>query len=77
MRPAEAQYEDGILRLAEPLGLPPGERVVVVVMRRPSPDRWDLERLARSPDEDEALADVWLDDWSAELLKAELFKEDQ
>ena len=53
------------LHPSKPLALRPGERVAVVVIRRPDPSRWDLDRLARHGEEDEALASGGLDDcWS-------------
>jgi len=67
MRPIEASYENGLLRPARPLALRPGERVAVIVMRRPDPARWDLARLAASSSEDEDLAEAGLAEWSAGL----------
>lgn len=67
MRPIEARYENGTLRPIRPLALRPGERVAVLVLRRPDPTRWDVERLARHADEDEALAGAGLDDWADAL----------
>jgi predicted DNA-binding antitoxin AbrB/MazE fold protein len=67
----EAEYEDGILRLSKPLHLRHGERVEVIVKRRPDPSRWDLERLARtSSGEDEELSRAGLDRWG-DVLKDE------
>ena len=48
VRLVEAQYEDGVLRPAERLSLRSGERVNLIVVRRPDPGRWDLARLART-----------------------------
>jgi predicted DNA-binding antitoxin AbrB/MazE fold protein len=67
----EAEYEDGVLRLSKPLHLRQGERVEVIVKRRPDPSRWDLERLARSSrTEDEQLSRAGLDRWE-HVLKDE------
>jgi hypothetical protein len=49
------------------LPLQPGERVALVVVRRPDEARWDLDRLAAHADEDLALAEAGLDDWAAAL----------
>lgn len=68
MRPVEARYEEGVLRPDEPLPLRPGERVRLIIVRRPGPDRWDLERLAKSGrEEDLALAEQGLEQWAATL----------
>jgi predicted DNA-binding antitoxin AbrB/MazE fold protein len=69
VRLIQAQYENGVLRPAKPLPLQSGERVTVLVLRQPEPARWDLARLARSADEDEALAHTGLDDWAKALDK--------
>ena len=68
MRTVEALYEDGLLKPQTPLPLRPGERVAVIVLRQPDPNRWDLDRLARvGRDEDVALAEQGLDQWSEAL----------
>ncbi len=68
MRPVEAQYEQGTLKLAQPLPLRPGERVRVIVVRKPDPKRWDLTRLrAADASEDEALSEAGLADWDRSL----------
>jgi predicted DNA-binding antitoxin AbrB/MazE fold protein len=68
VRVVEAQYEDGVLRPAERLGLRPGEQVSLIVMRRPDPSRWDLARLAKTTNgEDLALAEQGLAEWAGEL----------
>jgi predicted DNA-binding antitoxin AbrB/MazE fold protein len=66
-RPVEALYEDGFLRPAKPLNLRSGERVGLIVVRRPDPARWDLTRLGAHPDEDAELAAAGLDDWADAL----------
>ena len=68
MRHVEALYEGGLLRPTEPLPLRPGETVELIVLRRPDPKRWDLDRLARtSAGEDAALAGQGLSDWAEAL----------
>lgn len=67
----EASFEKGLLRPTTPLKLRPGERVSLIVVRRPDPSRWNLDRLARSStDEDLALAEEDLGAW-ADALDAE------
>jgi len=64
----EARFENGVLRPAERLGLLPGERVKLIVMRRPDPGRWDLARLAKTVNgEDLSLAEQGLADWADSL----------
>jgi predicted DNA-binding antitoxin AbrB/MazE fold protein len=67
MRLIEAHYENGLLRPAKPLALRPGERVGVIVVRRPDPSRWDLARLGAQAYEDEGLAEAGLADWATDL----------
>ena len=68
VRVVEAQYENGVLRPAERLGLRPGEQVSLIVMRRPDPSRWDYARLAKTMNEEDlALAEQGLAEWAAEL----------
>jgi predicted DNA-binding antitoxin AbrB/MazE fold protein len=71
MRFVEASYEDGLLRPTEPLALRPGEWVNLIIVRRPDPSRWNLDRLARiAHGEDLELAEQGLEDW-AETLDTE------
>jgi len=64
MRSVEARYEQGTLKLTQPLPLTPGERVRVIVVRQPDPKRWDLAKLRRvDATEDLALAEAGLSDW--------------
>jgi predicted DNA-binding antitoxin AbrB/MazE fold protein len=71
MRTIEARYEDGLLKPETPLALRPGERVALIVVRRPDPKRWDLERLAKSAAEgDLTLSEQGLAEW-ADTLDAE------
>ena len=67
VRPVEALYENGTLKPAKPLNLRQGERVALIVVRRPDASRWDLARLASIPSEDEDLAAQGLDEWAAAL----------
>jgi predicted DNA-binding antitoxin AbrB/MazE fold protein len=63
-----ADYENGVLRPRSPLRLRPGERVGIVIVRRPDPARWDLDRLAAPPSQDETgLTETGLDGWSESL----------
>jgi predicted DNA-binding antitoxin AbrB/MazE fold protein len=72
MRVVEAQYEKGMLRPSTPLALRPGERVHLIVLRKPDPSRWDLARLAKSSASDEAaLTEQGLEDWAARLDQRE------
>lgn len=67
VRVIEAQYGDGVLRPAEGLGLRPGERVNLIVVRLPDPNRWDLARLAKTANRDDlALAEQGLAQWAAD-----------
>jgi predicted DNA-binding antitoxin AbrB/MazE fold protein len=69
MRSVQARYEDGKLLPAKPLPLRSGEQVLIFVVQRADPARWNLARLAASASEDEALAQAGLDDWAAGLDK--------
>jgi len=72
VRVVEAQYDNGVLRPAERLGLRPGERVNLIVVRRPDPSRWDLARLAKTANGDDlALAEQGLAEWAADLDSTE------
>lgn len=64
----EAEFENGMLRPSSPLRLRPGERVGIVVVRRPDRSRWDLERLSRAPSSDESrLTEQGLGEWVTAL----------
>lgn len=67
MRLVDALYEDGVLRPVSPLSLRAGERVALIVVRRPDSTRWDFARLAAHGDDDLALAEAGLDEWAAAL----------
>jgi predicted DNA-binding antitoxin AbrB/MazE fold protein len=72
VRVVEAQYDDGVLRPTERLGLRPGERVNLIVVRRPDPSRWNLAKLANTTNEDDiALAEQGLAQWAADLDSTE------
>src|SRR5213596_1129358 len=79
MRPVDALYENGLLRPLSPLPLRSGERVALIVVRRPDPRRWDFTRLAAHGDDDLALAEagrrpviVWQSDTLTRLLQSVL-----
>lgn len=72
VRLVEAQYENGVLRPAGHLGLRSGERVNLMIVRRPDPRRWDLGRLARIANkEDASLSEQGLTEWADSLDAAE------
>jgi predicted DNA-binding antitoxin AbrB/MazE fold protein len=67
MEVIEAEFNDGVLRPMRHLSLRPGERVGIVVVRRPDPSRWDLARLSKVVADDASLAEVGLDEWETML----------
>ena len=68
VRVIEAQYDGSVLRPVEHLGLRPGERLKLIVVRNPDPSRWDLAKLAKTASgEDLALAELGLAEWADEL----------
>jgi predicted DNA-binding antitoxin AbrB/MazE fold protein len=68
VRLVEARYEDGVLRPTERLSLRSGERVSLMVVRRPDPRRWDLARLSSiSNQEDRSLSEQGLGEWASSL----------
>jgi predicted DNA-binding antitoxin AbrB/MazE fold protein len=67
MRPVEACHKDGILKPAHRLQLRQGEKVAVIVLRRPDSGRWDMKRLAAGVADDETLAATGLDAWADAL----------
>ena len=71
MRVIEARYGQGLLKPREPLALRARETVGLIVVRRPDPKRWNLERLRKCSTADAALAEQGLGDWAAELGKKE------
>ena len=56
-----------MLRPSEKLALRPGERVNIVVIRRPDPSRWDSARIARKSGDDVALTGQGLVEWAKDL----------
>ena len=67
MRPVDAVYENGLLRPTSSLPLRSGERVALIVVRRPDSSRWDFARLAAHANDDLAVAEAGLDEWAAAL----------
>lgn len=68
VRLVEAQYENGVLRPVERLGLRSGEHVNLIVVRRPDPRRWDLSRLSStSNQEDLTFSEAGLAEWANSL----------
>jgi predicted DNA-binding antitoxin AbrB/MazE fold protein len=65
----EAEFNDGVLRPMRSLPLRPGERVGIVVVRRPDPLRWDLARLAKVNPEEVSLTEAGLAEWDAALSR--------
>jgi len=64
----EAEFENGVLRPMRRLALRPGERVGIVVVRRPDPARWNLARLTKiAAANEEKLAEEGLGDWADAL----------
>ena len=64
----EAEFENGVLRPMRRLALRPGERVGIVVVRRPDPARWNLARLTKiAAADEEKLAEEGLGDWADAL----------
>ena len=57
-----------MLNPMRPLKLQPGERVDLIIVRRPDPSRWNLDRIANTVDvEDKQLTEQGLADWSVNL----------
>jgi predicted DNA-binding antitoxin AbrB/MazE fold protein len=63
MEVIEAEFNDGVLRPMRHLSLSPGERVGIVVVRRPDPSRWDLARLSKVAMDEKALTEAGLGEW--------------
>ena len=70
MEVIEAEFNDGVLRPMRHLSLRPGERVGIVVVRRPDPSRWDLARLSKVVPDDESLTEAGLGEWETMLAFA-------
>jgi predicted DNA-binding antitoxin AbrB/MazE fold protein len=67
MEVIEAEFNGGVLRPMRHLPLRPGERVGIVVVRRPDASRWDLARLSKIAVDEEALTEAGLDEWETAL----------
>ncbi len=67
MEMIEAEFENGVLRPMQRLSLRPGERVGIVVVRKPDPNRWDIARLSKRSADDEVLSEAGLADWAKSL----------
>jgi predicted DNA-binding antitoxin AbrB/MazE fold protein len=67
MEVIEAEFKDGVLHPMRHLSLRPGERVGIVVVRRPDPSRWDLARLSKIADDEKGLTESGLSDWESML----------
>jgi predicted DNA-binding antitoxin AbrB/MazE fold protein len=67
MEVIEAEFNDGVLRPMRHLSLRPGERVGIVVVRRPDPSRWDLVRLSKVVPDGETLTEAGLSEWESTL----------
>jgi len=65
----EAEFSDGVLRPMRRLRLRPGERVGIVVVRRPDPLRWDLTRLAKVIGDEDTLTEAGLAEWETTLRR--------
>jgi predicted DNA-binding antitoxin AbrB/MazE fold protein len=65
----EAEFDDGVLRPMRRLRLRPGERVGIVVVRRPDPSRWDLDRLSKVSQDENALTEAGLAEWETTLSR--------
>jgi predicted DNA-binding antitoxin AbrB/MazE fold protein len=63
----EAEFNDGVLRPMRRLPLRPGEKVGIVVIRRPDPLRWDLTRLSKVIPAEDTLTEAGLSDWETTL----------
>ena len=67
MEVIEAEFNDGVLRPMRRLPLRPGERVGIVVVRRPDPLRWDLTRLSKVIPDEDTLTEGGLAEWERTL----------
>lgn len=65
----EAEFSDGVLRPMRRLRLRPGERVGVVVVRRPDPARWDIARLSKINGDEDVLTEAGLAEWETALIR--------
>ena len=67
MEVIEAEFENGVLRPMRRLSLRPGERVGIVVVRKPDPKRWDIARLSKRSADEDVLSETGLADWEKAL----------
>ncbi|HXH95067.1 MAG TPA: antitoxin family protein [Thermoanaerobaculia bacterium] len=67
MEVIEAEFNDGVLRPMRRLPLRPGERVGIVLVRRPDPLRWDLARLSKTSPDENTLTEAGLSEWESAL----------
>jgi len=67
MEVIEAEFTDGVLRPMRRLPLRSGERVGIVVVRRPDPSRWDLARLSKVIQDEDTLTEAGLAEWETTL----------
>ena len=65
----EAEFREGVLRPTHLLRLRPGERVGIVVVRRPDPLRWDLARLSKVHPCEDILTEAGLTEWETTLSR--------
>jgi predicted DNA-binding antitoxin AbrB/MazE fold protein len=69
MELVEAEFTEGVLRPMRRLQLRQGERVGIVVVRRPDPSRWDLARLSKVIPDEETLTEAGLAEWETTLSR--------
>ena len=69
MQIIEASFENGALHPLRQLPLREGETVGIVVVRRPDPARWNLDRFAKisTSEEESRLSEDGLDEWATAL----------
>ena len=65
----EAEFNEGVLRPMRRLRLRPGERVGIVVVRRPDSSRWDLARLSKVIQDESTLTEAGLAEWETTLRR--------
>jgi predicted DNA-binding antitoxin AbrB/MazE fold protein len=69
MELVEAEFSEGVLRPMRRLQLRQGERVGIVVVRRPDPLRWNLARLSKVIADEETLTEAGLAEWETTLSR--------
>ena len=65
----EAEFNEGVLRPMRRLRLRPGERVGIVIVRRPDALRWDIARLSRVIEDEDTLTEAGLAEWETTLSR--------